>query len=152
LLGFFTSSIKNRELLTKVHKSETIETKDTRVDETDGLITISAGLVEFDQLLSIIKVGEDNDIEVGKEVSGNFAIVNLNINIRVQYFELSDGSLSSGNLANVLFLAVEVGTEISDFNWGVVLEDDSLGTGKDEVLGSFNTELNSEKGKKGGKI
>jgi len=41
----------------------------------------------------------------------------------------------------VLFLAVEVGTEVSDFNWGVVLEDDFLGTGKNEVLGSFNTEL-----------
>jgi len=44
-------------------------------------------------------------------------------------------------MANVFFLAVEVGTEISDFNWGVVLEDDSLGTGKNEILGSFNTEL-----------
>jgi len=54
-------------------------------------------------------------------------------------------------LANVFFLAVEVGAEVSDFNWGVVLEDDSLGTSKNEVLGSFNTELFRRKGKEGGK-
>ena len=84
LLGFFTSSVENRELLAKVDESEAVKTEDTRVDETDGLVAISADLVEFNQLLSIIKVGEDDNIEIGKEISGNFTVVNFNSDIRVQ--------------------------------------------------------------------
>ena len=146
LSGVLTVVIRDGMLLTVVEESDT-ESTGSGVEDIAGVV-LSAELVETVRIAELAveqDLGLADDVRRGISGSGLELIERQrgNLNVGVELAELLDTSVGSADLADVLLLKVEVGTEVLNFHHIGVTDLHGSGTGEDQVLGDLTTETSA---------
>ena len=104
--------VKHTVVWPEVDESPTIKPKTSSPDEPNRCWLLSAELIDLDQEVSVNRVGENNNVKVGDKFCGDRSLVDVNMNVRVQFFELAQTCLSSGFVSNITLSCIEVRSKI----------------------------------------
>ena len=135
LLCLFSILVSHKEFRSVVQESITGQSQVLRENIANSIL--SAKFVDLDQSVRVPEVlSNANHIKLVNHVVVEF-VCDLNIDVRVQFLQLSDRCLSSCLVSNVSFTDIEVRTHISDAHLRRVIDCDRFGASEDQVLCNF---------------
>jgi len=137
-LALLTISIVDHEFITVIKEGVAASTKSLTSDETNSVI--SAEFVNSNEVIhttvETISIDDNIVLEVLFHREGSEEV---NLDVWVELSELTNAGLSSGNLADVFFLEVEVAREIFNSSDSRIIDIEGTRSSKDKVLSSLNT-------------
>ena len=96
----------------EVDEGPAVESQTSAPDEADWVLLLSAELVDLDEMFSVEIVCENNHVKIRDKIGGDRSLVDVDMDVRIQLFELAQGGLSSGLMAHVALSGIEVSAEI----------------------------------------